>query len=392
MDGPSAYHDGHALARRIDPEMADRYLRHTLIGDPQADAAWKAMKGHPAAKQNEWIRLAIEEGPAAIPDAPQALRDLIAEAEIVPPWFDSKATLPACRAFHRDSGMIIVAFVGAVLIEGFATLVSKSFSITGRLVDQGLRRLKQNNRHLVEVFLPGGLDRHGEGWKLSVRIRLMHAKVRSLLAVSPEWDTEAWGTPLSSAHLAAAVAGFSARLMHRAEQVGVTMSQEEQQSFMLVWRYTGRLMGLHPDWDPELETMQKALHMIRIGAMCEPPPSMEAIIVANGLINSAPIVSNVTEPAKRRAMARRIYGISRELIGDELADQLKYPPAGRFGALAVLRWTNRAERLLNRVFPALGRRHRMGQFQQMMALSYYADGGLSYRMPAHVHAERDRSD
>lgn len=33
--------------------------------------------------------------------------------------------------------MFVGAFVAAVLIEGFSTLISQSFSITGRIVDQG---------------------------------------------------------------------------------------------------------------------------------------------------------------------------------------------------------------------------------------------------------------
>ena len=68
--------------------------------------------------------------------------------------------------------MILGAFVGGVLIEGFMTNISKSFFITGRVRDQGIRRLQQNNRHLVESFIPGGLERDGDGWKLSLRIRL----------------------------------------------------------------------------------------------------------------------------------------------------------------------------------------------------------------------------
>ena len=90
--------------------------------------------------------------------------------------------------FHRNSQLVLGAFVGGVLVEGFSTNIGKSFYITGRLRDQGVRRLKQNNRHMVEIFMPGGLERDGDGWKLSVRIRLVHAQVRHLLNNSSEWE------------------------------------------------------------------------------------------------------------------------------------------------------------------------------------------------------------
>ena len=52
--------------------------------------------------------------------------------------------------FHRNSQLVLAAFVAGVLIEGFTTNIAKSFLITGRVRDQGVRRLGQNNRHMCE--------------------------------------------------------------------------------------------------------------------------------------------------------------------------------------------------------------------------------------------------
>ena len=40
--------------------------------------------------------------------------------------------------FHRNSHLILGAFVGGTLVEGFATNIAKSFFITGRVRDQGV--------------------------------------------------------------------------------------------------------------------------------------------------------------------------------------------------------------------------------------------------------------
>ena len=146
--------------------------------------------------------------------------------------------------FHRNSQLILAAFVAGVLIEGFTTNIAKSFLITGRVRDQGVRRLGQNNRHMMEIFLPGGLNRYGEGWKLSVRIRIVHARVRQLLNKSEDWDIEAWGVPLSAAHLGYAISSFLARLLKHMKTLGANYSDEEHDSFMAVWRYSGYLMGI----------------------------------------------------------------------------------------------------------------------------------------------------
>ncbi len=389
---PAAYRDGHAAARLVDAAAADRYVAHTMVGDPLADAAVASLAGHDGARQSAWIGRCLAEGDDA--GAPDALRALMAEAAQPPDWFDPALTLAGCRAFHRNSEMFIGAFVAAVLIEGFATLIGKSFAITGRLVDQGVRRLKQNNRHLVEVFMPGGLDRGGEGWRLSLRIRLVHARVRLLLSRSAEWDAAAWGTPLSAAHIGFATAAFSALLLDRVRLLGVELSAQERQSFMLTWRYTGHLMGVPAALSCAGEA--EALHLYRIGALCEPPPDIESILLANGLINAAPIVAGISQPAQRRALVRRIYAISRAIIGDARADQLRFPPARSFGVLAALRWRNRLDRLLARLLPGLGRRRQAGRFLRMLDLSYHgADGAaaaeIGYRLPAELHAEKERS-
>jgi hypothetical protein len=384
---PTDYLAGLAKARLVDAELAERYVRYTRVGDPAADAVMAACRSVPVGQQMAWFRRGIDDGPDSIPDAPVELRDFLAAAAIVPDWFDPARTRAGCRAFHGHSEMFIGAFVGAVLIEGFSTLISKSFAITGRLVDQGIKRLKQNNRHLSEIFLPGGLDRHGEGWKLSVRIRLMHARVRFMLQQSEEWEHAAWGVPLSAAHIAFATAAFSGVLLQRARQLGVVLSAEERESFMLVWRYAGHLMGV----DPALliDGEESAVRLFTVGSLCEPPPDIESIMLANGLINSAPIVAGITDPAERRKLVQMIYKVSRALIGRELADQLRFPPSRGFGTLAALRLRNRVDRLMRRSLPMLERRRRASQFERMLELSFEDSETISYRMPQHLHAEKD---
>ncbi len=386
-DIPDAYREGHGRAVLVDRALADRYVATTRVGDPEADAVVAELSRHGPAKSREWIQQGIDIGPSGLGEAPEIVRSFFADIDPVPAWFDENRVLPGCRAFHRNSEMFIGAFVAAVLIEGFSTLISQSFCITGRIVDQGVRRLKQNNRQLVEIFLPGGLDRQGDGWKLSVRIRLVHARVRQLLARAEEWDEAAWGVPISTAHMAYATAAFSGLLLKRAAMLGVTLSPEEQDSFMMIWRYAGHLMGVPEDL---LSTsMAEALHLQRVGGMCEPPPTLESKILANGLINSAPIVAGIAKPGPRKRLARRIYRISRAMIGDPLADQLNYPKMTTTGTLAALRLKNGAERILFGMAPTLGARRRASQFQTMLDVSLYTEEGIRYRMPEHVHAEKD---
>ena len=115
----------------------------------------------------------------ALRDAPPAVHLFIEELATSPDWVDPDDFAGGIRAFHRDSSACLAAMLGGVLVEGFSTTIAKSFFITGRLRDQGVRRLRQNNRHMIEILLPGGLEKYGDGWRLSVRIRLVHAESKA---------------------------------------------------------------------------------------------------------------------------------------------------------------------------------------------------------------------
>ena len=371
-----------ALAAR--PVGASNYLRHTLIGDPELDAIMAGMSSLPSDDLGRFIRAGMEEDFDTLRSAPEAFREFFLSPPPDPPWLDREAFVPGIRAFHRDSGMILVGFVTGVLVDGFTTYIAKSFVLTGRIFDRGVRRLQQNNRHFLEVFFPGGLERHGDGWKLSVRIRLIHAQLRGLLRASEEWDEEAWGTPISAAHTGYAAACFSARTMLHAEHLGVRFTREERDSIMAIWRYTAWLMGI-----PEsilFENEAEALDLYEVASLCEPPISDESIIMSNALVNSAPLVAGVSEPAERRAMvSKQIFPLSRALIGNEMADALRFPrsrtPMVLFQFRMLQRWERLKAKLQRTAVTA-------DNFGQILAISAYDDGGISYRIPDHEHSER----
>ena len=316
--------------------------------------------------------------------APQALRDFFIDMPPAdPPWLDYEEFVPGIRSFHRNSDLILSGFASGVLVDGFTTYIAKSFVLTGRVMDQGIRRLRQNNRHFLDIFYPGGLARNGDGWKLTVRIRLIHAQIRRLLNTSEEWDNEAWGLPVSAAHLGYAAACFSARTIKHSESVGVSFTQEERDSIMAVWRYTAYIMGI-----PEsilFTNEAEALHLHRVAVLCEPPMTDESIIMANALINSAPLVAGVTDPVERKTMVQReIYPVSRALVGDEIADRLRFPRSRKVGILAQFKLLQRLRRWKATI---LRQPMRAESFGAMLAISVFDEAGITYNLPDHVYSE-----
>ena len=271
---------------------------------------------------------------------------------------------------------MLIAFVTGVLVEGFSTLIAKSFSITER-VSSTTRRLQQNNRHMMDIFFPGGLYRENDGWKLSTRIRFIHARIRALMNDSEHWNHEAWGTPVSAAHLGFAISVFSKRLLEYSLQVGARFSHEERESVMAVWRYAGYLMGI-----PETilySTAAGAEEIYKISYLCEPSADSDSIAVANGLIRAIPSVAGVTDPVQEKELTSLAYRLSRALIGNRLASRFEFPSNSKIGTLFAFRMKQRIQRMLRG-----GQLVRADNFTQLLQISVYDERGLSYKMPDHV--------
>ena len=389
---PSCYLPGYAKARALNAERAANHVAHSLIGDPEADKVIEHMAALQPGEAARLYKVGINAADPAerdqlLRDAPPALRDFLNKLDTPPDWVDLSACGPGVRMFHRNSHLVLGAFVGGTLIEGFATNISKSFFITGRVREYGVRRLRQNNRHMVEIFMPGGLERGGDGWKLSVRIRLIHAQIRHLLNNAEDWDTEAWGVPISAAHMGFSIAAFSARLLKHLKSLGAEYSHEERESFMQIWRYSGFLMGvpetiLYPD-------EEEALEIFRIGRMCEPSSELEAVAMANALINSAPLVIGVTESSARFALAQYVYRVSRALIGNDLADALKYPAGRTFGVLPLFRLQSRYANIIERLFPNRKKGGDFSRFTALLEASAFDIAGINFKMPEELYAEQD---
>ncbi len=371
---PAAYVEGYGKARSVNESLATTYVQHTTIGDPVLDPIMDELADLQTDNLHKFVEAGIMQS-ESLREAPEALRHFFDNLG-TPPWLDFEAFRPGISAFHANTQHILLAFICGVLVEGFATLISKSFAITGRVVHTH-RRLKQNNRQLVEIFFPGGLHRDGDGFRLSIRIRFVHARVRQLLKGSEYWDTATWGTPVSAAHLGYAIAVFSMRLLQYSSLVGARYSQEAQDSILDVWRYAGHVMGI-----PEsiLYANGQAAHEVyQVGRMCEPPPDEDSALMANALINSAPLIAGITDPKERRSLTGLAFRLSRALIGKELAEGLRFPKGANFGTLFFYRLDQRVRALMKAAQIA-----RSENFSLLLQISAFDDSGMSYRLPDHV--------
>lgn len=368
----------------MNPELAYRYVRHATRSDPLADAAVASLAGYGDAAIHRLLDAGMEQDEARLAAAPDALKEFFERTSAPPPWLDRTAMNAGCAAFQADPDLFILGLLAGGLVRGFSTLISLSFFTTGRLIDHAVRRLKHNIRQLVEVTFPGGLERQADGWKYTVRIRFVHAQVRRLIRESGEWDESVYGVPLSSAHLALASSVFSAMLLDDVARLGARLTPEGRAGYMHIWRYTAVLLGV-PD-TILFRDEADALEICRIGGACEPEPGESAIVMANSLLNVAPVVIGLSEPGERAALANYGLRVSRALIGHDLADRLRFPRQHTAGMLFAMRLQRRLGGLFDRL---TGRTYitRASRFAELVEHATLEDTGISYRLPLKLYSD-----
>lgn len=380
---PEIYRDGYERARAVDTTLARLYIEHTVLDDPPADAAIAAVARCDQAELGRYTVAAMDRNEAVVANAPREFREFFERIETPPQWYDVRLAHAGRHAFNKYSDAFIQAFF-VVTVRNATSLISKAFYATGRVLSQHAhRRIRQNTRHLIEIMLPHSLERDSDGWKLSVRVRLVHAQVRHLIRAGGEWDEAVYGVPLSAAHMGLASANFSATLVREAMRLGARLDDEARRSIMHIWRYASWLCGT-----PESLLFEGDEHrtagFLKIASLCEPPPGRESIEIAKHLVEALPEIAGKTKPRARRAMERHVFRVARALVGPEVADQLGFPRYMTWGLLPMLRVIRRFVGVLEALSPKLIRRLRLQYFVFLLEASMLLD--MSYLLPDKLRA------
>ncbi len=379
MQIPTDYLPGYEKAKLLDKDLADAFVAHTMIGDPVADAAMEALEEYETEEQHELIQAGLENDEDKFRDAPDALKEFLEVVSNPPPHivFDPDKALPGTLAFYRDSDMFLVG-LALESLTGLSEGLAKAFYVTERALNN-LRRFKQNTRHIIEITLPGGMDRFGDGWKLSVRIRLVHSRVRRLLYNSEHWDIPAEGIPLHMAHMGMASTGFSMLNLQSARKLGVKLTEEESEGFMHIWHYVAWLFGVPDRLLQYMESEASARYFRNIALTCECPPGPMATAVAKGYIGAVPDILQV-EDEEREKLMRTLFRVARALVGDKDADALNFPKMMTVGTLPLVKM----QRKMRKKYANYLGDEQSFAFKNFFALlqqSVYDDTGISYRMP-----------
>jgi ER-bound oxygenase mpaB/B'/Rubber oxygenase, catalytic domain len=180
-------------------ELVARIKAYTMHGDPVADAYAALIPEHGFRRLAMMLEEACGRGLENVPAAPPELVRFIHAMEQFPTWLDAKlveqgAQLERSIYAHRAPFVIRGGLIGTFM-NRYSAL---PMALTGALSSKtAARRTKETATFFTSTVLPGGLDRHGPGFKAAAMVRLMHSMVRfNLLTRGDQWDVKTHGIPI----------------------------------------------------------------------------------------------------------------------------------------------------------------------------------------------------
>jgi ER-bound oxygenase mpaB/B'/Rubber oxygenase, catalytic domain len=237
------------------------------------------------------FKIALEHGADAVPDCPHALRAFFAEVERVPAWVDWDLMNEGAAAYRRlgtnaADVMLQLSLIGGYRFGGPTDLLVETGGLTGR---KTVRRLAETQKWAVSVSQPDAMRRHGEGFKLTVHVRLMHALVNHQFETNGRWDIDQWGLPINQTDQAATLGLFNGALLLGVRLLGVRVSRSESRGIMHMWKYVGWLMGVDENWLCDNEAQQHRLNyhflITQSTVSAAGPPLAQAIVEAQRFLH-----------------------------------------------------------------------------------------------------------
>lgn len=266
------------------PAERRRHAEALTRGDQPADRLARAVRSH--AVSTAQVRAALERGVDAIPEAPAPLREFFAHLEPRPAWVEQDLLRKGAEVC-LETGLTSLDVLGdSSLMGGYRSSATTEVLVgTGRLLDgQVNRRVGETSQWWHECVRPGGMDRFGKGWQLTVHVRLMHALVNRRFLDSGSWDVADWGLPVNQFDQAGTLALFSTSYLISLRALGVPVTKAEGEAVMHLWRYIGWLMGVEEPWlaRTEAEGRRSFYHAM----LLSPGPDQNSRLLARALAES----------------------------------------------------------------------------------------------------------
>lgn len=291
----------------------DQLQKWRSIGDPAADDVATELTARGDLRNIHDLLGGVREHAAASGGVFGAFMD---EAAVVPQWADFKK-------MERGQKMITtyLPFMNIALGHGSLVGVGGQFPKMGDVVRAtgmlsaddyvaNQERLARTGRFVRALCTPGDLLPGREGHDAILKIRLLHGAVRSYVPKTGQYfeDQE---VPVNQHDLAITLGLFGYICIRSLRRLGVRFAPADVDSYILLWRYVGHVLGIQDgllprDFADQQQFFLASTHMMTDGGEASAPQVLEAF---------ENMAQRITETTWGMVPGHALVGMSYHLLG-----------------------------------------------------------------------------
>jgi hypothetical protein len=325
----------------IAPFTEERLDAWRAVGDPLADAIVARLAAEGPLKQIHDL-LGVVRRRAAAGDA--ECQGLLDEGRRVPAWADFAAMKKGQRLLASYVPFMAASLFSGSLVGGAmfykAAIVT---SMTGMLSGNPLQRLTETTAMVMRMAFPHTIEPGGEAHEVLLRVRLLHAGLRRFLVDSGRFRHER-EVPINQQDLAITLALFGYVNIRNLIQLGVVLRRDEIDSFVLLWRYAGHVLGIDDALLPRTVEEQQAFYLSSCKHQARPDkvfPETKKLLDAVAKKSVLPFSMSQTF----------LHQVTRYLAGNDYITGMQIEDKGDYYGLKLFRACGRASSLAHRLLP-----------------------------------------
>ncbi|MEE4023072.1 oxygenase MpaB family protein [Gordonia sp. PKS22-38] len=317
------------------PHLVDLAVGGLCEHDELASALLDEFDRLPATHGRHLLEAALDDGLDAIADAPSRVRELVAELITPPSWVDQDLFDRGAAMWWRISMVNSVAMLAALVSAYQYGDLVKPLVMNGRFRQMGARRFEETARWTIAAAAPGAMLPRSEGFRETVRLRMLHATIGRNFAASGRWNELAWGAPVNMTAASLTNIGFFLAPLRGLQLAGVPLSDDDCHAMAHQWSAIGSMLGLPDRLLPDSVEWADEFRLAAFAVLDEPDDSSREMVASlrENVISPAAAFPEFIEiragASMRRVSSRALMAMSRPFIEQhvsrETADLLGVP-------------------------------------------------------------------
>lgn len=314
-------------------------------GDPLADRVVAALAADGSLKNMHDLLGTVREK-AARGDADCLA--FMAHTNAVPDWADFSAMEQGQRLIASYAPFMgISLFAGSLVGGAVFRKMAMVTAMTGMLSGSATQRLTETTAMVTRMAFPGEIEPGGKAHEVLARVRLLHSAIRRFLVDSGRYQHPV-EVPINQQDLAITLGLFGYLNIRGLMQLGIRLDRAEIDSFILLWRYAGHVLGIDPQLLPESVEQQQAFFLASCKHQAKPDKLTE---------ETKCILDEVAQSAHRQAkipygIAQTfLHQITRYLSGNDYVTGMNIEDKGDYWGIRLFRGAGRSFHFVHRYVP-----------------------------------------